>query len=126
METHQGILDSRAKPQTNPHPHEDWTESSSLSISVVEGPNVSLWSIATATEGETDGEFKLELQPDQTVVIGRQEGGRIEYLDARYQPTQLLPNSSQRVVGCRNNEADKCVSRGHFMLQGSPSGISLV
>jgi len=49
----------------------------------------------------------------------RQEGGRLDYLDSRYQPTQLLPNSPQRVLDVTTKEADNCVSRGHFMLNGS-------
>src|SRR5262249_46336959 len=66
------------------------------------------------------------LRPDQLVVIGRQEGGQIDYLDSRYQPTQLVPNSAQRVVGCRDEEADLMVSRGHFMLSGARHGVLLV
>ena len=60
------------------------------------------------------------------MVIGRQEGGEIEYLDPRYHPTQLLPNSSQRVVTSIGRGADICVSRGHFMLKGSLHGILLL
>jgi hypothetical protein len=124
MDIQHGILVAPPQPRWEPLIPQESPESSSLSLSIIEGPNLSVWSIATATEGDTDGELKLELQPDQTVVIGRQEGGRIEYLDSRYQPTQLLPNSSQRVVG--HLELDMCVSRGHFMLNGSAHGISLV
>jgi hypothetical protein len=99
---------------------------SSLSISIVEGATLNLWSASTAIEGKTKNELTLQLEPDQCVVIGRQEGGRIEYLDPRYQPTQMLPNSSQRVVTTLNRESDICVSRGHFMLRGSVAGILFV
>ena len=43
-------------------------------------------------EGKTKGELSVQLQPDQSVVVGRQEGGRLEYLDPSYQPTQMVPN----------------------------------
>ena len=109
-----------------PIPHEDLAEGSHLSVSVVAGPNLSLWSIATDRSCDTDTEFKFQIQPDQAVVIGRQQGGRIEYLDERYQPTQLVPNSAQRVVGSHDKVADNRVSRGHFMLRDSPRGLELV
>jgi hypothetical protein len=114
------ILD---QPEIMPLPHEDWADSSSLSISIVEGPTLNLWSIATAIEGKTKSELRLQLQPDQSVVIGRQEGGQIEYLDPRYHPTQMLPNSTKRVVTSFDRGNDRCVSRGHFMLRGSVQGI---
>ena len=66
------ILD---QPKIVPLPHEDWADSSLLSITIVEGPTLNLWSIAPAREGKAKGELQLQLQPDQTVVIGRQEGG---------------------------------------------------
>lgn len=126
MNSNQGVLECPPLPEIVPLPHEDWEGNTSLSVTIVEGPTVNLWSIATATEGETEGELKLQFQPDQSVVIGRQEGGQIEYLDARYQPTQMLPNSSRRVVTSLNRETDECVSRGHFMLKGSLRGILLL
>jgi hypothetical protein len=126
MKTHPGILDCPPLPEIVPLPHEDWAGSTSLSVSIIEGPTLNLWSIATATEGKTEGELKLQLQPDQPVVIGRQEGGQVEYLDPRYQPTQMLPNSSRRVVTSLNRGTDICVSRGHFMLKGSLHGILLL
>ena len=114
------------EPEIMPLPHEDSASSSSLSISIVEGPALNLWSIATATEGKTKSELKLQLQPDQSVVIGRQEGGEIEYLDPRYHPTQMLPKSNKRVVTSIDRGHDRCVSRGHFMLRGSVCGILFV
>ena len=126
MKSHPGIVERPPVPEIAPLPHEDWGGGTSLSVSIVEGPSLSLWSIATATEGKTKEELKLQLEPDQSVVIGRQEGGEIEYLDPRYHPTQLLPNSSQRVVTSIGRGADICVSRGHFMLKGSLHGILLL
>ena len=119
-------LDCPPLPEIVPLPHEDWADSSSLSISIVEGPTLNLWSIATATEGKAQEELKLQLQPDQSVVVGRQEGGEIEYLDPRYHPTQVLPNSTRRVVTSIDRGTDRCVSRGHFMLKGSLHGILLL
>ena len=113
------------QPEIVPLPHENGADSSSLSISIVEGPIIDLWSIETATEEMTEDELTLQLQPDQSVVIGRQEGGQIDYLDPRYQPTQVLPNSTRRVVTC-NRQSDLYVSRGHFMLRGSAQGILFV
>jgi hypothetical protein len=113
-------------PEIAPLPHENGAGSTSLSVSIVEGPTLNLWSIATATEGKTDNELKLQLQPDQSVVVGRQEGGEIEYLDPRYQPTRMLPNPSRPVVTSFYHGTDRCVSRGHFMLRGSARGILLL
>src|SRR5271170_7862910 len=121
----QGVLDCPL-PEIEPVPHGDWDNGSSLSLSIVEGPSLNLWSAATVIEGKTKEELSLQLQPDQAVVIGRQEGGQIEYLDPRYQPTQMLPNSSRRVVTSFDRGKDRCVSRGHFMLRGSVHGILLV
>jgi hypothetical protein len=117
------ILD---QPEIAPLPHEDETGSSYLSISIIQGPTINLWSLETPSEGKTEDERTLQLQPDQSVVIGRQEGGQIDYLDPRYQPTQMLPNSTRRVVTSRNRGSDRCVSRGHFMLRGSVQGILFV
>ena len=120
------IPDPLDNPEIIPFPHEDWSGSSSLSISIVEGQTINLWSIETPTVGKTEGELTLQLQPDQAVVIGRKEGGEIDYLDPRYSPTQVLPNSTRRVVTSLNWGIDRCVSRGHFMLRGSVQGILFV
>ena len=124
MDSQQNILD--CPPEFIPVPREDWAGSSSFSITIVEGPAINLWSTVTAAEGNTKGELTLQLQPDQSVVIGRQEGGEIEYLDPRYHPTQMLPNSTRRVVTSIDKRTDRCVSRGHFMLQGSLHGILFI
>ena len=126
MKSHRGAVDCPPRPKIVPLRHGDWAGGTSLRVSIVEGPTLNLWSIAKAAEGNTEGELKLQLQPDQTVVIGRQEGGQVEYLDPRYQPTPLLPSTSRPVVTLLCRETDKCVSRGHFMLKGSLHGILLV
>jgi hypothetical protein len=119
-------LDILDQPEIVPLPHEDRADSSSLSLFIVEGPTLNLWSSTETTEGETKSELVLQLQADEVVVIGRQEGGQIEYLDPSYRPTQLLPNSNERVVTSFRRGSDRCVSRGHFMLRGSVRGILFV
>lgn len=114
-----------ALPEIAPLPRET-ASSASLSVTVVDGAPLSMWSTAPATEGKTKGELSVQLQPDQSVVIGRQEGGRIEYLDPSYQPTQMLPHLSERVVATVDRGSDIGVSRGHFMLRGSAAGILFV
>ena len=126
MELIESIPQRHPFPEIMPFPNEDAAGRSSLSLTIVDGPMLNLWSVATVTEGETKEELKLQLQPDQAVVIGRQEGGRIEYLDPRYQPTQMLPNSSRRVVTSFRDGTDGAVSRGHFMLKNAVDGIVLL
>ena len=99
--------------------------SSSLSMSIVGGSEVLVWSAPnTLTGGKTQGELKVQLQSNRPVVIGRQQGGHIDYLDPQYQPTPMMPDASQSILTF--NEKDIVVSRGHFMLKGSPLGILLV
>jgi hypothetical protein len=118
MIPHSGAVDCPPIPEIAPLPHDRGADSTSLSLSIVEGPTVILWSAATTTAGKTQQELKLQLQPDQSVVIGRQEGGEIKYLDPRYQPTTMLPNCSRPVVNSFRHGIDRTVSRGHFMLKG--------
>lgn len=80
------------------------------------------WSMRETTI-DTEGRLKTQLCPDSRLVIGRQEGGETEYLDPRYQPTQLAPGSSRTILSSR--EADNWVSRGHFMLVYHDRGIVL-
>jgi hypothetical protein len=95
---------------------------SSVSMSC-DGGMVNSWSCLPGTE--TKGEHTLVLAPGQMVVIGRQQGGRLEYLDPSFVPTRLVPDSGQSVL-TMNSEKDNCVSRGHFTLRGSTQGILLV
>jgi hypothetical protein len=60
------------------------------------------------------------------VVIGRQEGGEIEYLDPRYMPTRVLPDTNVMVVRRDGSVSDTWVSRGHFLLRASTEGIILL
>jgi hypothetical protein len=79
-----------------------------------------------------DGPFKetkdlpLVLAHGEQILIGRQEGGETEYLDPRYQPTQQMPGTQQRIVINPRDGKDTAVSRGHFTLLGSPFGILFI
>jgi hypothetical protein len=70
------------------------------------------------------GELKIEVGPDRPLVIGRQDGGETPYLDPRYRPTPLAPNSARSILS--GHEKDLWVSRGHFMIKASPTGVVLV
>jgi hypothetical protein len=107
-------------------PFENPVDRSSLNVSIIEGSKLNLWSIAKVTERKAEREFQVDLRPGQAVVIGRQEGGKIEYLDPRFRSTQMLPNSNRRVVTSLGRGKDRSVSRAHFMLKGSRHGILLI
>lgn len=106
----------------------DTDDSISLgSLSVVEGTVVSVWAGEnTITHGETDAEVKLRLDPQHPVVIGRQQGGNIPYLDPTYTSTPVLPHTNHSILTSDGTGRDSYVSRGHFMLRGSPQGIIFV
>ena len=112
-------------PEANPLPHERQTGDCCLTVTAVEGPSLMLWSGGEFPCEETAGEWTLQLQPDQSIVIGRQEGGPLEYLDPRYQPTRIVPGSRKPVVANGRDLSERTVSRGHFMLKGSAAGIVL-
>jgi hypothetical protein len=103
---------------------DEGVEASSLRMTVVSGSAVNVWAAPETVATDKRGELKVELQPHRPVVIGRQQGGEIKYLDPHYQPTQLLPGADRSILA--SNELDKRVSRGHFMLKASPQGICLV
>ncbi len=105
-------------------PEEDGSGISSVSLSISGGPMVNLWSRVPFSQA--DGQFTTDLAPGQELVIGRQEGGHLEYLDPKYQPTQLMPGSFRPIVTSSREGKDTSVSRGHFMLKGSPQGILFV
>ena len=109
------------------HPEEPGEATSNVPISsghlaVLSGGGLTVWS----AEGSVDTAGELQLSPDRPAIIGRQEGGEIEYLDPAYQPTQMVPETGQSVVTSAGQGADIYVSRGHFMLRGSADGIVLV
>lgn len=96
-------------------------------VSVSSGGGMTLWSLGgdVRTAGATCPSSRVCIEPDRPVIIGRQEGGEIEYLDPRYRPTQMTP-SGTRVVTALYGDRNYSVSRGHFMLCASPLGILFV
>lgn len=101
---------------------------------VSDGGPVTIWSRLAPTQTITDTctdacsqtmvETALDLAPWQLVVVGRQEGGRLSYLDPSYLPTQMAPDSGRSVL--KNSGSDMYVSRGHFTLRASVGGILLL
>src|SRR5262245_1948626 len=95
------------------------------SLSVVHGDPITLWS-APGSCTDLGAEVQLALQPEQSVVIGRQEGGEVPYLDPSYRSTPVMPDSGHTIMQGGGCERDRYVSRGHFTLRGNPLGIVLV
>src|SRR5437773_11715343 len=89
---------------------------SGVTILVESGAPITLWSGAT-TAAETAAQTTLQIERNHHVVVGRQEGSEIEYLDPRCRPTRMLPVTGQPIL-CRQ-PADRWVSRGHFMLRAA-------
>jgi hypothetical protein len=120
---------SPVKPETAPPelPSQDTGEPSSCTIISDGGPGVTCWSLRGArTATETSCEVRLQLSPDAPVIIGRQDGGEIEYLDPRYVPSPIMPDGRQTVLKRDGTPRDLYVSRGHFMLRGSGAGIRFI
>jgi hypothetical protein len=101
------------------------------------GDSITLWSRADTLFGQGDTlcnhaasardtlpAVHLQIDPHGAVIVGRQEGGETPYLDPSFRPTQFVLNSGERVL--RGQDADNCVSRGHFMLRAADGGIVLV
>jgi hypothetical protein len=96
-------------------------------LSLDGGCGVTLWSDPGVTSaGETLADAALQLRPERPVVVGRQQGGRIEYLDPRYTSTQMVPDTSRSVLTRAGDGKDTYVSRGHFLLRAAAGGIVLV
>jgi hypothetical protein len=105
-------------------PDADTDDSSPCTIVSDGGPPITLWSLpGTHVSPQTDCEVQLQLSPDSPVIIGRQEGGEIEYLDPRYHPSPIVPGSGETILQRDGADRDIYVSRGHFMLRGHSSGI---
>src|SRR5579885_2862469 len=89
----------RSRPMTAPRPAfdppaaDDSVSLSHVSISFT-GGGVTVWSDpGTTRTGQTAAETLLALRPERPVVIGRQQGGEVPYLDPHYVPTHVLPES---------------------------------
>lgn len=70
-------------------------------------------------------EVRLELAPDQAVVVGRSRRAA-PYLDPAYRPSPVLPGTDQTVFLHGGRGDDGYVSRGHFLLRHAPGGVLLV
>ena len=100
---------------------------SHASLSCTGSGSLTLWSSPQSTcFGETSTDARLELHPDRPVVVGRQDGGEVPYLDPAYVPTRIVPDSGQPVLTEDPNGMDFCVSRGHFLLRAVAAGVMLV
>lgn len=108
--------------KTSPVHLDDCPASSSVSLST-DGGSLTMWSAASIATLPS-GELKTAVDQDRPLVIGRQHGGETPYLDPRYRPTPLAPNSSRSILS--GQEKDLWVSRGHFMLKASSAGVVLV
>jgi hypothetical protein len=91
----------------------------------IHGSTATLWGAHDTISLTVPGpETRLCLQPGASIVVGRQQGGALDYLDPDFRPTNIEPTGGCPVL--RGNQHDICVSRGHFTLRGSSRGIVLV
>src|SRR5262245_11453255 len=102
----------------------DTDQSSSCPIVSDGGPGLTIWSVpGVRTSTETSRQVHLRLSPDAPAIIGRQDGGEIEYLDPRYVPSPIMPGSGRTILQRDGKHEDVYVSRGHFMLRGYGGGV---
>jgi hypothetical protein len=94
--------------KTSPVHLDDCPASSSVSLSTSEFCSLTLWG-DDRVESLPGGKLKTEVGRDRPLVIGRQSGGELEYLDPHYRPTPLAPNSARSIL--TGNEKDNWVSR---------------
>jgi hypothetical protein len=122
------IVPLRPSPEVVPGrtPAPDTGEPSSCTISSDGGPGVTIWSVPGARTSPQTGEVRLQLSPDAPVIVGRQNGGEIEYLDPRYVPTPIMPGARRTILQRDGQHRDLYVSRGHFMLRGGCGRMLLV
>lgn len=96
-------------------------------ISSAGGRGLTLWSLPTARVSPDERiQAKLKIAPDGPVVIGRANGGEIEYLDPKYVPSPIMPGTGTTILQHGGAGSDITVSRGHFMLKAHPLGVLLV
>lgn len=90
----------------------------------ITGGTLSMWGPAE-TLPEPGSKVTLRLDPNAPLIVGRQEGGPIPYMDPNYLSTQIGPDGQSVLTRCGQGR-DRCVSRGHFMLRSSPHGVLFV
>jgi hypothetical protein len=118
-----------ASPEVVPlgSPSSDTGEPSWCTISSDGGPGLTIWSVpGSRCSPEAGREVRLQLSPDAPVIIGRQDGGEIEYLDPRYVPSPIMPGARRTILQQGGMHQDRYVSRGHFMLRGHRTGTLFV
>jgi hypothetical protein len=95
-----------------------------VSLSVVSGDPVTLWS--AGDQSDTQTECELQLAPDRPAIVGRSDGYPVPYLDPAYRPTTMVPGTRQSVLLNGGHGRDLVVSRGHFMLKAAGGGVTFV
>src|ERR1043165_8916517 len=114
---------SSARP---PHPTDPGASQSSIAnVHILSGSGMTLWCDPSTMLGSLVG-CSLRLDPDRPVIIGRQEGSEIPYLDPSYRATPLLPETGKSILRSGGKGEDAYVSRGHFMLRACSGGILFV
>lgn len=94
-----------------------------VGIELEEGPALSVIAVSGTEMPGTQKQLKFQLEPNRLLVIGRQNGGTVPYLDKNYVPTPLLPGSNKPVAD--GSEEGLKVSRAHFSLRATAQGIVL-
>lgn len=108
-------------------PGEEAGEESLVDLRIEGDGGVTLWATPeTLRDQQTDKDLCLQIQPDRPVIIGRQLGGEIEYLDPAYMPSHFLPNTDRSILSSSGRGSDRYVSRGHFMLKSHSLGVVFV
>ncbi len=120
-------LDFAPSPDLDPDEWEDDSSNSHASLSFSGTGSLTLWSDPrTTSSGRTATESLLSLHPSRPVVVGRQQGGEVPYLDPAYVPTRIVPETGQPVLTHDVNGRDSWVSRGHFLLRAVSDGVMML
>jgi hypothetical protein len=91
------------------------------------GDAVTLWSDPSLSpSARSRSQTDLQLQPGKPVVVGRQHGGEVPYLDQNYVPTDVVPEIGRSILTHGGDGPDRCVSRGHFLLKAVAGGVALI
>ncbi len=97
-----------------------------MSVTVLEGDTIQLW--GPQGSSHTDQQtlrVQAKLSPHNPVIIGRQQGNAVPYLDPAYTSTPVLPMTGESILAVVPADNNKFLSRGHFMMRGSGQGIVL-